>query len=161
MDIRSIIREALGDMRFPSGAMTPQAHVLITSVQNNAELFSYALEHGDDKEGMFHRAVKVYERHFKEKLGGDIETVFYDFLAHYKKPSTIAAAEHIFGDLFGSDVIFNSALGNTKFTVNVKNGLVATVQDRANKAGYVANVWGEYYNDNPWISMKVFPKRNP
>ena len=147
-------------MRFGSGTMTPQAHALINMISSDAELFSYALEHGDDKKGMFDRAVALYEKRFNEMLSGDRETVFYDFMAHYNKPGTIAAAEHIFGDALGSDVVFNGALGNTTFTVNVKNGFIRDAQQLADRAGYVANVWGQYDAKSPWVSMKVIPKND-
>lgn len=158
--ISGMIRENLGDMRFPSGAMTPQAHALINFVNSDAELFDLALVHGDDKKLMFDRAVASYEKRFNETLSGDRETVYYDFMAHYKKPGTIAAAEHIFGGVLGSKVIFDQSLGNTKFTIHVDRDFVPTAQQLADRAGYSANIWGKYDRGASSVLMKVIKQND-
>ncbi len=89
MDIRKMIREALGDMRFPSGALTQQAHGLILFANSNEWMVEFVQEHPDDKEAIFNKALELYKEKFGVDLSGDRETLFYDFMAHYKVPDFI------------------------------------------------------------------------
>ena len=89
MNLRKLIRETLGDMRFPTGALTSQAHSLILFANHNEWMQEFIRDNGPDKEPIFHRAVEVYRQKFGEDIGGDPEIVFYDFMAHYKTPPSL------------------------------------------------------------------------
>jgi hypothetical protein len=158
MDIRNvlkhIIKEELGITKFSTEALTPQGHSLILFAKNDLETFEFALQN-KDKAVIFDKAIKNYEKKFGEKLSGDRETVFYDFMAHYERPNTIINAEWIFGDEFGKRVVFDQSLGNTKFTVKTKREFMADVQQMADRAGYIANPYGTFDNNAEWITMRL------
>lgn len=155
--MRRIIKEELGMTKFNTGALTPQGHGLILFAKDNLETFEFSLEN-KDKAAIFDKAIEQYEKRFGETVKGDRETVFYDFMAHYQRPGTITAAEWMFGPLLGNEVIFDQSLGNTKFTVKVDTELVTTVQQMADKAGYVANMDGSYDRNASQVTMRLIKR---
>ncbi len=163
MDVRSLIRtvisEELGNMRFPTGALTPQAHGLILFAQQDTGTYQFSLEHGSDKMAVYRYALAAYEKRFNEPLSGDEETVMYDFLAHYQKPGPLSAAENMFANALGDKIHFKDALGNTKFTILVDRDFVIHAQAMAHDAGYVANIDGTHDRTAPQVTMKVV--KNP
>lgn len=156
--IRYLIREELGKYKFSTGALSPKGHALILFAKDDQETFEFSLE-TSDKEKIFKKAISQYEKRFGESIGGDMETTFYDFMAHYKRPGTIEAAEWIFGDMLGKDVKFEKAMGNTRFIISVDRSMIHDVQRMADRAGYVANLNGIWDDDEPIVNM-VMNKRS-
>ena len=134
--IRQIIIEAEGDgQQFETGTLTPQANELILFAENVYAFQEFALNHTDDKIAIFKMALARYEREHG-RLGGDEETVMYDFLAHYDLPESegLERAKAVFGNRIGKEVTYIMDVEGG-FLFRVKPGFGQEAQALVQKAG--------------------------
>lgn len=134
--IRRIILEAEGDgQQFETGTMTPQANQLILFAENDYAFQEFALNHTEDKMAIFKMALAKYEREHG-RLGGDEETIMWDFLAHYDVPESegLEKAKAVFGNRIGKEVTYVMDTGNG-FIFRVKPGFGQEAQTLVQRAG--------------------------
>lgn len=158
--IKRLIQEELGDHRFEEGTVTPQASELIAYVYNTYPVFDFAISHPDDPKVVFDMAKNHYEKH-RGPLGGDEETVMYDFMANFKTPNSNLEreAQHIFGSHFGAEVVFAKQAEDGQFTVYVNKAFARDAQQLADRAGYTLNLANDKVGEQKLL-MKARPKND-
>jgi hypothetical protein len=85
--IENLIKEQLDtENRYESGSFTHGANELILFADNTSEVYEYAKKHKNVGK-VFNFALKTYNKKFEDGLQyDDLETLFYDFAAHYEFP---------------------------------------------------------------------------
>lgn len=134
---------------------------MILYADNTQPVHDFAAQHADDKMAIFQFAIQHYEKRHGP-LGGDRETVMYDFLANYDPPEGLdaGAASSIFGDHLNNEVRFNTSYDDGSFSINVRKDFVPKAQELSDRAGYIANPWGEFGSNWAYIPMKVMRNHN-
>lgn len=136
--IRKMIREALGDKRYESGAMTYTADQLIIFSENDSMTYNFALNNPDDKMAIYNYAKARYGRLHPLKVEEDEETVMYDFLAHYESPIDGGNRDivmQIFGPFYGSQAFFEKTIGDAT-KVKAKQYALDQRKEYLEKGGY-------------------------
>lgn len=130
MNIRQLIREAIGEHRFETGTITSEANQLIMFAENEKAAYDFVMAHPSDKQAIFEFCWNLYQKMHGSLVGGngDKETIMYDFMANYELPEEIRdqvreaySAKHNANIYFRT---FSDAVQHAKETAEKKGFLV-------------------------------------
>jgi hypothetical protein len=141
--IRKMIREALGDVKYESGALTKTADQLILFADNDQMTYHFALNNPDDKMAIYNYAKSRFTRLRPNHFEDDEETVMYDFLAHYETPTESENRDRVmdlFGAYYGSQVFFMKSIDKDMAKVKVKQYALDQMKDRLYDMGHAYSV---------------------
>ena len=137
--IRMIIREALGDIRHESGALTYTGDQLILFADNDSMTYNFAKSNPYDKMAIYKYAKARFERLHPNDFKEDEETVMYDFLAHYETPDETMNKDvtmNLFGPYYGSQAYFLDSVDSDTIKIKAKEYALEQRKGEIAKSGY-------------------------